>query len=275
MAKQLIVNADDYNTDRQRNEGIIHAAENGIVTSTTVLSNMLMEDGTCEELIMTFKDGIGVHLNLTWGMPITKGLRTVVDSYGRFLPKKRIWQKAFLRQIDLQEAEAEFCAQILRLKEAGIIPDHIDGNNHIHVFPGLSGVVAKVAGMFGISRIRRPFEKFFSCSILFNKTFFKKFFMALLSTRAGRIFSDAGMISPDCFAGIQYPVTSSIESVRAFLRNMPDGITELMCHPGYEAQSGNPFSNKHRREELLVLTHPLVMKDITDLNIQLTSYSSI
>ncbi len=45
MNRQLIVNADDYNTDEGRNRGIIEAARRGIVTSTSVLANAAWPEG--------------------------------------------------------------------------------------------------------------------------------------------------------------------------------------------------------------------------------------
>ena len=88
MGKYLIVNADDYNTDRERNWGIIQAARNGIVTSATIISNLPWEDNALEDLTATFGNNVGIHLNLTKGFPLTAGLKTVVDNQGMFLPKK-------------------------------------------------------------------------------------------------------------------------------------------------------------------------------------------
>jgi len=275
MGKYLIVNADDYNTDRERNRGIIQAARSGIVTSATIISNLPWEDNTLENLVATFGNNVGIHLNLTKGLPLTSGLKTVVDSKGMFLPKKQIWVRAMFRLLDLREIETEFVAQIAHLQEAGISPGHIDSNNHIHVFPGISEAVARIAKRFGISKIRLPLEPFYPYGELLKKGGLKKLFIGMLSLRARSVFKRFGFCFTDNFAGIQYPCVSEIESLRSFVRNLHDGTTELMCHPGYSSSSGNPFSNEEREKELAALTHPSVVQDIKECNIKLISYSDL
>ena len=272
MSKYLIVNADDYNTDRERNRGIIQAARDGIVTSATVISNLPWDDNALADLTVTFGNNVGIHLNLTKGFPVTSGLKTVVDSGGKFLPKKQIWFRAMFRLLDLRELETEFVAQIAHLQEAGISPDHIDSNNHIHVSPGISEVVARIAKRFGISKIRLPLEPFYPYGESLKKGGLKKLFISMLSLRARSVFKRFGLCFTDNFAGIQYPCVSEVESLRRFIMNLPEGTTELMCHPGYSSSSGNPFSNEEREKELAALTHPAVVQDIKDCNIKLISY---
>jgi hypothetical protein len=275
MSKYLIVNADDFNTDSERNIGIIKSAREGIVRSTSVISNMPWNQYELSELTATFRNSIGIHLNLTKGLPLTKGLMTVVNAQGQFLEREKIWRRAVLCRLDLNEIEIEFTAQINKLQEAGISPSHIDGNNHIHVFPGISGVVARVAKRFGICKIRLPFERFCPVRELMSKGLFKKLFIGVLSLCAKSVFIRHDLLFTDYFAGIHHPCVSRIESVRNFLKNLSDGTTELMCHPGFVAVSSNPFSNEDRIKELSVLTHPSVLRDIKELNINLISYSDI
>ena len=71
----LIVNADDYNTDPERNRGIIEAAKNGIVTSASVLTNTAGLDEALSALEQVLGPRIGVHLNLTRGKPLSPGVQ--------------------------------------------------------------------------------------------------------------------------------------------------------------------------------------------------------
>ncbi|MCP4716931.1 MAG: ChbG/HpnK family deacetylase, partial [Deltaproteobacteria bacterium] len=87
LPKLLIVNADDYNTDPERNCGIIEAARCGIVTSASVITNRPWLKDAREDLIKTFAAGTGVHLNLTGGTPLTGDTRTLTGANGRFFPK--------------------------------------------------------------------------------------------------------------------------------------------------------------------------------------------
>lgn len=273
--KCLIVNADDYNTNPERDRGIIQAAKEGIVTSVSVIANMPSADDVLSDLKKTMGTRIGIHLNLTRGMPLERGVRTLVDKSGCFFDKQTAWRKAFLGVFDLREVEEEFAKQISLLQEMGITPDHIDGNNHIHVFPGIAQVVARLANQFGISRIRLPLESFSRFGQYFQSPALKKYFTGTLSRRALPVFKQHGLVFTDHFAGIQFPIVSRVESVTSFIESLPDGTTELMCHPGYRNLTDSPFSSAQREQELFSLTHPEVLESVERFNISLISYSEM
>lgn len=176
---------------------------------------------------------------------------------------------------DLKEVEAEFAAQIERLMEVGITPDHIDGNNHIHVFPGIAEVVARLAKKFGITRIRLPRESFPEWKYYYRSGGPHKMFIANLSRNSGPIFKKWGLRFPDHFFGIQFPLVSHLDSFRSFIRKCPEGTAELMCHPGYYNLPHNKFSTADREQELCTLTHSSVLEDIRNFHVILISFQDI
>jgi predicted glycoside hydrolase/deacetylase ChbG (UPF0249 family) len=273
--KYLIVTADDYNTDPERNRGIVQAARQGIVTGVSVLSNIPLHGDALADLRGIFKNRAGVHLNLTRGYPLTDGLKTIVDERGRFFQKNKIWMKALSGRLDLNEIEREFAAQIMRLRDAGVEPDHIDGNNHVHIFPGIAAVTARVARQFKITNVRLPYESYGMHDSLPARGIFKKIFINTVSLRARQIFVNLGLSCNDFFAGIHYPRVADVESICDFIRNLREGTTELMCHPGFRSASGNPFSNDERERELAALTAPRVLGYIKKYGIELISYGAM
>ena len=272
--KYLIVNADDYNTDSERNRGILQAARDGMVTSVSVIASMPWDD-TVIELKNMLGRRIGIHLNLTQGKPLIAGLKTLVNEYGFFYPRQTAWRKALLGKFDLQEVEEEFAAQIEHLTAAGIAPDHIDGNNHIHIFPGIARVAGSLAQHCGISKIRLPQETFSRWKQWIQPRALKKYFIGLLSCRARPLFKGCGLRFTDHFAGIQFPAVAQAASLKAFLARVPEGTTELMCHPGYQNRAKNPFSTSERERELEALTCDDVLREVRRRNIQLISYSEL
>jgi len=88
--KRLIVNADDFGLTQGVSRGILEAGRTGIVTSTTLLVNREIPPAQLEELQASGL-GVGVHLNLTLGAPVSSPRRvsSLVDAEGRFIRDAR------------------------------------------------------------------------------------------------------------------------------------------------------------------------------------------
>lgn len=91
MIKRLIVNADDYGLSEGVCLGILKAHRDGILTSTTCMMNM----ENIEKYLEMTKDypnlGLGVHLNITVGKPLTNV---------SFVDEKEILNQEILIQIE-------------------------------------------------------------------------------------------------------------------------------------------------------------------------------
>jgi len=207
--------------------------------------------------------------------PNGKYLIVNADDYNTDSERNRGWRKALRRAFDVKEVEEEFAAQLERLLASGIMPDHIDGNNHLHVFPGIAQAAALLAQRYGIARIRLPLEPFSSWQQLLQRGSIKKFCIGLLSRRVRTLFAGCGLRFTDHFAGMQFPDTAKAASLKAFLARLPEGTTELMCHPGFENRAENPFSTTEREQELNALTCAEVLAEVRRQNIQRISYSEI
>jgi predicted glycoside hydrolase/deacetylase ChbG (UPF0249 family) len=154
---QIIFNADDAGIDQPRNEGIIRAFNEGCVRSATAIVN-----GRAFESIASFAlnepgFGLGLHLNLTDGMSLTSAQHFAPS--GNFSSKREVWAKVWIEGIPVDEVAAEFRAQITAFLETGLVPTHLDGHNHIHVFPVVWYVLKLVMNEFPeISGVRLPYE---------------------------------------------------------------------------------------------------------------------
>ena len=85
--KRLIVNADDFGLTEKVNQAIIQGHLEGIITSASLLAT-----GAAFESAVTLarqhpKLGVGVHLNLTEGMPVSEpaSIPSLVTEKGLFL----------------------------------------------------------------------------------------------------------------------------------------------------------------------------------------------
>ena len=100
-------------------------------------------------------DRIGVHFNLTEGLPLTIGIMSIP-----LFVKDGAFHRAFLRQPrELNEAErqavfAELCAQAERIRRAGVAITHADSHHYLHTYRALAPIFAAVCHHCGINSIR-------------------------------------------------------------------------------------------------------------------------
>ncbi len=270
----LIVNADDYNTDPERNRGIIEAAKNGILTSASVLTNMPGLDEALGELEQVLGPRIGVHLNLTRGTPLSSGAQSLIGPRGGFLPKGSSWRKALLGGYNPEEIRREWSAQIEAFFRTGRQPDHLDGNNHLHIFPGCVKICAELALRYNIRYVRLPLEPLHAPG-MFGRAGLKRLFLALLAVRARSLFRQCGLCSPERMFGIAFPDTGDPAELCCFFKKLPSGVSELMCHPGYSVAGVHSFSCAQRERELHALTSLSVREVIIQEKIRLISFNDM
>jgi predicted glycoside hydrolase/deacetylase ChbG (UPF0249 family) len=244
--RRLIVNADDFGLTENVNRGILDAHRVGIVTSTTLLANGMAFEAAAAASKRFRRLGIGVHLNLTEGMPVADAsqIRTLVDRGGRLhMAPTRLWAGIATGQVSLSDIEFELRAQVKKVIRAGIRPTHFDGHKHVHVLPPVSEVVIRLAREFHIPAVRCPMEKNAHASGPLRNHRFSRISTVkqLLVSRAvsdlARSFrkklAQAGLLSPTHFYGLSQTGFLDASSIRQVLEYLPPGTNELMCHPGY------------------------------------------
>lgn len=140
---QILVNADDYGIDRNRTEAIRECFRRGILSSTTLMVNM----SYCDEAVRLaradgFADKVGLHLNLTRGVPLTKNFK--LGSLNRF----------FLTKGMRDAVREEVSAQMEKYKAYGLPMMHLDSHHHIHTYPSVLRIVLPLAKKYGFKTIR-------------------------------------------------------------------------------------------------------------------------
>ena len=106
--------------------------------------------------------GIGVHLMLVDGVPTLPRDRvpTLVQDDGRLYPSWKPFIVACLRgRVKLSEVEQELTAQIERIRSDGIRLTHFDAHKHVHAYPPVFRIVARLAERFRIPVVRVPYER--------------------------------------------------------------------------------------------------------------------
>lgn len=146
---QLLINADDFGLHPSINEAIAEGVETGVINSISVS----MEGSDVDfQLLKEFSvKGTFIGLHLTWVGEKWLSSNTQINSWRDFIIKYTLGKNKFLKALKL-EAET----QLVAFKEIGLPLDHIDGHQHLHVFPGVSDFVFEMAKANGNCRVRIP-----------------------------------------------------------------------------------------------------------------------
>ncbi len=286
--KNLIVNADDLGWTEGVNRGIAEAHRKGLVTSTSLLANGRAFDSALDVARANPELGVGVHLNLSDGRPTAKpeDVRGLLNSAGELegSPESLLLRIAS-RGLEPIEVEREWDAQIQKIRNTGIAPTHLDGHKHVQMLPGLFEVALRLAKKHGIRAIRISHEESKLRSILSSggeqntgvllKQGVQARGLKLLARDAREMADHAGMVTTNYFCGIAQTGVLTREGMENLLRNLPEGATELMCHPGYADEDLKRSATRlqqSRQTELEILTDPGIRKLVATQGIRLISY---
>ena len=289
--KNLIVNADDLGWTDGVNRGIIEAFHHGIVTSTSLLANGAAFAQGVEAARSAPGLGVGVHLNLSDGPPVAERetITSLLNDDGEFAggPESLLMRRV-RRGLRLAEVESEWDAQIQKVRNAGIAPTHLDGHKHVHMLPGLFEIALKLAKRHDIGAIRVSLE---ASSLRAALSSGKKLHagvvlkqgvqargLKLLARDAREQAGHAGISTADYFCGIAQTGELTREGVAQFVKSLPDGTTELMCHPGYAdaaLQKTQTRLQDSRQTELQILTDTAIRNLVASLGIRLIDYAFV
>jgi chitin disaccharide deacetylase len=289
--KNLIVNADDLGWTDGVNRGILDAFRGGIVTSTSVLANGSAFTEAVEAARATPGLGVGVHLNLSDGEPVAdrESVTSLLNDDGKFAdgPESLLLKRA-RRGLVLDEVEEEWDAQIQKVRDTGIRPTHLDGHKHVHMLPGFFEIALRLAKKHGIEAIRVSLEESSLRAALASgqkhragvvmKQGVQARALKLLARDAREQAVRAGIATADYFCGIAQTGELTRQGLERLLKSLPEGTTELMCHPGYadEALWKTPTRlQTSRQKELEILTDNKIRNLVASQGIRLIDYAYV
>lgn len=205
----LLINADDFGLTTGVTEGIVLCGARGLPLSTSVMPCLASGPDLVGSAAKRFAGGIGLHLQLTQGVPVLPATEVVslVDAEGRF-PLRRL-----AKAPDIKETAAEWRAQFSRVRSWGVEPDHLDSHHHVHGRSelGLLPVFASLAEETGLP--------------------------ARSGSRAEASFlRQRDIACPDVVISLS-ELNGEFERLIAALElerseGPPDLVVEIMCHPG-------------------------------------------
>ena len=246
--KRLIVNADDFGFTPDVNRGIVDAHRGGILTATTLMANGAAFDDAVRLARDTPSLDVGCHLVLISGRSLLPPYAPLPASVPKLL------RALAVRRIRVYD---ELAAQVRKILAAGMEPTHLDTHKHTHLAPPVLDAVARIAEEFEIRWVRRPFE------------------IPMLRGRFRRVLARHGCRTTDHFAGFRMTGKFRAPELVQLIRELPEGLTEFMCHPGYcgdDLRHTRTRLKESRERELEALLSPEVRAALVDAGVELVNY---
>lgn len=277
--RRVIINADDYGFSAGVTDGILRAHREGILTSTTIAANMPAAAAAVTRLSEAPNLGVGVHLNVSQGPPLSAGGRRLADAAGELnRTAQAVIVMAAMKPWVISSMIEEFRAQIQWVLDHGVRPTHLDSHRHSHGFPPIFIGVSRLAKKFGIRFVRWYREALPAadwppaqakqrriCKLL-------NFFGRVNGCLAGRMLR--GTLGT---WGISHTgVVDSAWMIRV-AHLAPNGVIEIMTHPGYadDLPDGASRLRESRRMELEALCDGAVRDAFAKQGIELVHYGQL
>lgn len=250
--KRLIVNADDFGRTAGINAGTLEAHLRGIVTSATT---MVLEDsalkGIRDAQARAPRLSLGLHFTATGGgrpAAAVRDLPTLAPG-GRFARRPEDLPSS----IPEAEVRAELEAQIEVFRVlAGREPSHLDSHHHAALHPSIQPVFGAVARERSLP-------------------------VRAASAEARRTLRNGGVRTPDAFLDGFHGAGVAFESLARILEALPDGVSELMCHPAEvdDALRANSRYADERDAEREILCEPSIRARVRSLAIELVGFDEL
>lgn len=247
MAKRLIINADDFGLCSGVNRAIIEAHRKGVITSASLMVNLEGFDEAVDLARLTPSLDLGIHITLADVRPLCppEQIPSLVDRRGYFLRRRRLLALLLRRKIQRSDIEREILAQVKKFLNTGLKTSHIDGDQHVHIFPVIRSIALDIARALGVA-VRIPAERIIwrgghleDVPLAFF-VFLAKTGLRVLSRSLRRACQTRQIPTNDYFTslfGMLPRRTPCPDDFVKLANTVGSGITELMVHPAFTEES--------------------------------------
>lgn len=221
--RTLIINADDFGYDPAVTRGIVEAMRSGVVTSTTLIVNSPhAEDAAASAAGLA----VGLHLNLARFAPAWNGFPAGWLIGGEL-------SESLASQLPAGVVEQEARAQLDRFEALMKRPaTHVDAHKHLHRWPAVLDGLCAAAKARGLP-------------------------VRSIDPAMRKALQERGIATPHEFIGdASGEAYWTLSRFQTAIETLADGVTELMCHPGYSPISVPSAYSSQREVELQTFIHP-------------------
>lgn len=283
LAKQLIVNADDFGRHVLINRAVALGVEKGLIRSATVMVTGAAFTDAVELARRTPALGMGIHFTLVNAKPVLapEEIPSLIDpATGELWPDHGVFVKRFLSgKIKIDDVARECRAQLDAFLSTGLVPTHADSHQHMHVLPGIIDVVIGLCLDHGIPAVRIPAIPVSLLATRPNNLGEQvgRLGLHVLAERARRKIVAAGLRAPEHFGGIVAGEAVDTKALRTILLQLKEGTTEIMLHPGTDNGILIPATawDHDFEAELAGVTNPDILALVQQLGITVGNFTNL
>jgi hopanoid biosynthesis associated protein HpnK len=282
--KRLIVTGDDFGAAVAVNEAIERACRDGILNTASLMVGGLAAADAVARAHRLPSLRVGLHLVLVRGRPVLPPERipALVGPDGAFSNGLlgAGW-RFFSRPAARRQLAAEIRAQFERFVATGLALDHANAHNHLQLHPTVLGLMIAIGQEYGLRAVRLPREPFAASwragGSGLGRRLANDFLLRPLVALGRRRLERAGIATNDHLFGINDAGAIDRARLLGIIRNLPDGVCELCCHPASGPWPGmEPAARRFRvADELAALIDPRVRAALFERGIEPTVFSGL
>lgn len=250
---RLVVCADDFGLSPGVNFGVLDAFRSGIVRGASLVVTGAHAERAAQQAAEVGLE-LGLHLNLTTGRPLCppSEIGSLVDRSGRFFGLGQLAARMTLGLVRREHLERELAAQLARADQLGVRLAHLNSHHHVHLHPLLAPQVLELAATKGLA-VRCPVEPPVGRH---PRDLVRGLLILAPALRLRRWARARGVRTSEHFRGIGLGYGFGARALAGVARGLREGVTELMCHPGYpdrQLASATRYVSGRERELAAVL----------------------
>ncbi len=292
---KVIFNADDFGLAYSFTEGVRKCFTQGVVRSTSIRTNGPAFEYATSLLKDELKNiGLGLHLNLTDGCGSISDLTNESGYYKYDFFK--LWlmllkpEKRFLSAIT-KDLESQF----QKVLEAGLKPDHVDSEKHVHIIPPIFEITSRLCRKYQIDYVRLVREPYFLTGSIKNNLYpwsnlniVKFLTLDSLSKIDYAILNKYNLKTSDAYYGVLYTNNMNLEVLKKIILNAfkkSFEVIEISSHPAFPKDKRDKVytsfeislyaNQKNRLAEAKTLMHDNLLKFLKSKNVNIISYKDL
>lgn len=207
---------------------------------------------------------VGLHLVVADGMPTLPPERIpeLVDRDGRLRTDlRRQGVRIFMRRDARRQLAAEMTAQFEAYRATGLPLDHVNAHHHFHLHPTVGALAVALSRRYGAPAVRVPHEPPQVLDAVEPGTGHSRATLiapwrALLARRVRS--ADLGL--PEQVFGLAWSGSLNERRLAGLLDALPDGLTEIYCHPATSDDFDGATPKSRHRGEFDALTSPRIRR---------------